>query len=341
MSGLWVRELGSSRPRRHVGGRGSCFDRCRGGTPGCEPLEPRALLAAAPVPAGVEFRVNSQSTGSQELFSEAPHAVDADADGDFVVTWSSSGQDGSGWGVYARRLAADGTPRGVEFRVNQVTANNQWYPNVAVDADGDFVVVWASDLQDGGGSGVYARRYTAAGAPAGNEFRVNTTTAGDQRHPTVSMDADGDFVVAWSGYHQAGGAGWDVYARRYSAAGAAQGSEFRVNATTAGNQQYAALAADDAGDFVVTWTTDGQDGAGTAVYARRYSAAGSALAGEFRVNTATAGNQQFSRVAADADGDFVVAWASAGQDGSGRGVYAQRYTAAGAKRGVESRVNEV
>src|SRR5215207_1789663 len=167
MSGLWVRELRSSRPRRRVGGQGSYFGQRCGVAPRCEPLESRALLAAAPVPAGAEFRVNVQTTGSQELFSEAPHAVAADADGDFVVTWSSSGQDGSGWGVYARRYAADGTPRGAEFLVNQVTANNQWYPNVATDAVGNFVVVWASDLQDGGGSGVFARRYTAAGAPAG------------------------------------------------------------------------------------------------------------------------------------------------------------------------------
>ena len=306
-----------------------------------ERLESRTLLAAAPIAAGAEFRVNTSVSGSQELFAEAPHAVAADADGDFVVAWSSSGQDGSSWGVYAQRYAADGVARGAEFRVNQATSNSQWHPNVASDGAGNFVVAWTSNSQDGGGDGVYARRFSAAGAPLGDEFRVNTTSTGDQRHPSIAMASNGAFAVTWSGYAQLEGAGWDVYAQRFTAAGTAAGPEFRVNATTAGDQQFGAASADDAGNLVVTWTTDGQDGSGTAVYARRFSAAGAPLNGEFRVNTATAGNQHYSRVAADADGDFVVAWASANQDGSGRGIYAQRYSAAGAKQGAEFLVNQV
>ena len=34
-----------------------------------------------------------------------------DAAGNFVVTWSSNGQDGNGWGVYARRYDAAGVAR--------------------------------------------------------------------------------------------------------------------------------------------------------------------------------------------------------------------------------------
>jgi hypothetical protein len=155
------------------------------------------------------------------------------------------------------------------------------------------------------------------------------------------MDAGGAFLVAWSGFAQPGGEGWDVYAQRYDAAGARQGSEFRVNATTAGDQQYPAVALDGAGNSVITWTTAGQDGAGTAVYARRFGAAGAAQGAEFRVNATTTGDQQYSRVSADATGNFVIAWASAGQDGSGRGIYAQRFSANGAKRGGEFQVNQV
>jgi hypothetical protein len=307
-----------------------------------EALERRALRAAVapPVaPIGPEFRVNTNTAGSQEFFSEAPHAVAASAGGDFVVVWSSSGQDGSSWGVYGQQYDADGAPRGAEFRVNETSSNSQWYPTVAADDAGDFVVAWTSYFQDGSQSGVYARRYDAAGEPQGGEFAVNTTTVGDQRHASVAADADGDFVIVWAGA-SLGGTGWDIYGQRYSAAGARRGGEFRVNGTTGGDQQYAAVAVDADGDFVVTWTGDGQDGSGTAVFGRRYDAGGAAQGSEFRVNTFTAGNQQYARVAADRAGDFVVAWASAGQDGSGRGVYAQRYAASGAKLGDEFRVNE-
>src|SRR5207248_8684973 len=66
------------------------------------------------------------------------------------------------------------------------------------------------------------------------------------------------------------------------------------------------------------------------VYAQRYTAAGTPLGGEFQVNTSTSLYQRQPAVAADADGDFVVAWQDGaafvnGQDGSLYGVYAQRY----------------
>ena len=67
----------------------------------------------------------------------------------------SSGQDGSGFGVYAQRYNASGAAVGSEFRVNTTTASNQSAPSVAVDADGDFVVAWQSSGQDGSSFGVY------------------------------------------------------------------------------------------------------------------------------------------------------------------------------------------
>ena len=88
-----------------------------------------------------------------------------------------------------------------------------------MDANGDFVVVWQSDQQDGSMLGVFGQRFNAAGGKAGGEFGVNTYTLDKQINPTVAMDAAGDFVVAWSSFGQ-DGSGYGVYARRYNAAGA-------------------------------------------------------------------------------------------------------------------------
>ena len=144
-----------------------------------------------------------------------------DADGDFVVTWSSNGQDGSDLGVYAQRFDASGTPRGFEFRVNQFTTGQQAFSKVAMDAAGDFVIVWSSDGQDGSDTGVYARRYDADGISRGNEFRVNQATTAGQRNPAVAMSPTGDFVVCWASYHSAIPA--NIYARRYDATGSCGG----------------------------------------------------------------------------------------------------------------------
>lgn len=295
-----------------------------------EPLEDRALLSVAP--AGAEFQVNTYTTGNQYI-----PRVAMDPAGDSVVTWASYGQDGSGYGVYAQRYNAAGAKEGSEFQVNTTTARNQVYPSVAMDAAGDFVIAWASYDQDGSGYGIYAQRYNAAGTAEGGEFHVSTTTAGDQSFPTVAMDAAGDFVIAWDS--DQGGTKYGIYAQRYNAAGTAEGGQFQVNTYTADNTTFPSIAMDSAGDFVIAWTSYGQDGSGYGIYAQRYNAAGTAEGSEFRVNTFTASNQTYPTVGMDPAGDFVIGWESDTEDGSGYGVYAQRYSAAGTAVGGEFQVN--
>ena len=60
---------------------------------------------------------------------------------------------------------------------------------------------------------------------------------------------------------------------------------------------------------------------------------------ETLVNTTTANDQIQPTITALTDGGWVVSWSSLGQDGSDYGVYQQRYSAAGATVGSETRVN--
>src|SRR5688500_12532494 len=110
--------------------------------------------ARSQVRVGPEFRVNAHTTGSQ-----AHPSVAAPPRGGIVVAWQSAGQDGSGYGVFARRYDALGNAVGAEFQVNAYTPGDQKAPAVAVDPDGRLLVAWTSDGQDGSGSGVFARRY--------------------------------------------------------------------------------------------------------------------------------------------------------------------------------------
>ena len=291
--------------------------------------------ALAKVPAGGEFRVNTFTTGSQ-----LTPAIALDADGDFVVVWQSTGQDpGGSTGVYAQRYNAAGVPQGGEFRVNTYTTGHQGGPDIAMDADGDFVITWRGFGQPGDSYDIYAQRYSAAGVAQGSEFLVNTYTTGYQDGPAIAMDADGDFVVSWLSRGGQDTSGLGVYAQRFNAAGVPQGGEFQVNSFTTGDQKNPAIAMDADGDFVVSWHSDGQDSSGEGIYAQRYNASGVAQGGEFQVNTFTTNNQRFAAIAMDSDGDFVVSWFSFEQDGSGNGIYAQRYNAAGLAQGSEFQVN--
>jgi hypothetical protein len=279
--------------------------------------------AVRPQPVGPEFRVTTAAG-----FQNHPD-VASDGDGDFVVVWASNGGGvREPYDVYARRYDSAGNPRGDEFKVNAIDAEYYATPAVAMDAAGNFVVVWRSDYE------ISARLYDAAGQPRGGEFRVNTFTAGAQEYPSVAMDDDGDFVVAWQSEGQ-DGSQEGIYARRYDASGAAVGSEFGVNTTTAWSQELPSVAMDADGDFVVAWVSAMQDGT-LDVYVRRYEVSGAPKGGEFRVNESIAGEQGYPSVAMDRAGNFAVAWDSLVPDQWSR-VYVRRYDAAGVAKSGEFR----
>ena len=69
------------------------------------------------------------------------------------------------WHLEDRRLLAL-TPVGAEFLVNTETLSDQQLPSTAMDADGDFVVVWESIDQDGDDWWIFGQRYAVDGTPA-------------------------------------------------------------------------------------------------------------------------------------------------------------------------------
>src|SRR6185369_9063168 len=88
------------------------------------------------------------------------------------------------------------------------------------------------------------------------------------------------------------------------------------------------------------WESFSQEAGNAGIYGQRVGAAGP-MGAEFHVNTYTTGHQREPWVAADPSGAFVVFWSSQGQDGSGYGVYGQRYDAQGAPAGSEFAVNTI
>ncbi|MBM4088260.1 MAG: hypothetical protein FJ276_02340 [Planctomycetes bacterium] len=220
----------------------------------------------------IPFNVTAQTSVRGE-----PAIAMHPSSGQFVITWSSDGQDGDGRGVFAQRFRTVSNQvyrEGPEFQVNTFASGDQTASSVGMDADGDFVVSWHSQGQDGDGNGIYAKRFSAAGIPRTDEFRVHTRTVGDQQSPDVAVAPTGAFVITWTGADQ-DGSGLDLYAQRFDAAGSRQGSEFRVNATVKGDQTAGDAAADGAGNLVVVWQTGAVGSGDTDIHLQRFTAAGS------------------------------------------------------------------
>jgi hypothetical protein len=282
-------------------------------------------------PQGDEFLVNTYTTGYQ-----VSPAVGMNDAGNFIIVWSGEGPGGND-GVFAKRYDASGTAQGSEFQVNTSTSDDACFPAVCIGEAGNFVIAWSSS-HGSSSFNVYAQRYDAAGIALGGEFQVNTYWDHDQWFPAVDMDGAGNFVITWASGWQDGDA-YGVYAQRYNASGIAQGSEFRVNTYTPSYQSSPSIGMDESGEFIIAWSSYGQDGSYTGVYAQRYDAFGNPQGNEFQVNTYYMNHQWYPSVGINGMGDFIIVWMSTGQDNSNDGIYAQRYNESGTAKGIEFRVN--
>ncbi len=291
-------------------------------------------LAAQPVWLGSEIPVNGTTAGAQTAPAIAPLP-----DGGFVAVWQSADQDGSGFGVYGRLFGSGGAALGGEFRLSQTTAGDQVAPSIAAAPDGTLFAAWASAGQDGDGFAIIARRFDSSGAALGDEFVVNNTTSGAQTSPRVAASG-ASFVVVWTG--PGGAEGNEIFARRFSLAGASLASETRLNTTVSGQQLQPAVAATLDGSFVAVWASEGQDGSGYAVIARRFAASGAALSGEINVPSIGVYDQSAPAVAI-LPGGFVVAWqralqANASPLGPQPAIALRLFDANGAPLGAEQPV---
>ena len=290
------------------------------------------VFAQAQIPVGADFQVNSFTN-----YPQSSPSVATDAAGNFVVVWHSLFQDGSDYGIFARRYDASGTPIGSsEFRVNSATDSAQRFPRVASSATGQLVIVWRGP--DGGGYGINARRFSSAGAPQGLDFLVNTSTMNSQSLPDVAADPSGNFVVVWQSDRQDAPYSYGVFGRLYDSAGVPRGPEFQVNTHTTGRQIRPSVAMDAAGGFVVVWASDDQDGSSTGIFGQRFDASGVRVGPEFPVNSYVDQGQFRPSVASDASGNFVVTWWSQ-LPGATTGIRAQRFNAAGSAVGGEFQVD--
>jgi hypothetical protein len=279
------------------------------------------------------FLVNLTTAGAQ-----GEPAIGRDDRGNFVVVWTSYGQDGDSAGIFGRVFGSSGAPLTGEFQVNEHTPSWQRKPALSVSGEGNFVVAWESNYQDGDYLGVFARQMSPSGAPLGGEFPVNLFTTGQQREASVATDLRGNFVVTWHSYGQ-DGSGSGIIGRRFGRKGAPISGEFIVNEWTTSTQKAPRIAMHPTGEFVVTWRTFNADGSGYGVAARRFHLDGDAAGPEILVNEWTTGWQQRSDVEMDAAGNFVVVWDSYDQYGEDVGLFARVVDAGGIPAGGEFQVN--
>lgn len=234
-----------------------------------------------------------------------------------VLVWEDD-RDNNGYSeIFAQRIAPDGTLVGNETTVNATGDGQQRNPAAAMDAAGNFVVVWEDDQDGNGYYQIMARGFTPAGDSQFADMTVNSVDDGQQRAPAIDMDPKGNFVVVWEDDQDENGV-YQILARGFNPDGTQRFAARTVNSVAAGQQLKPTIALDGLGRFVVAWEDD-QDGNGFyQILARGFDPDGGSRFSDLTVNSASAGQQRRPSMAMDSIGRFVVAWED---DEDGNNVY--------------------
>lgn len=241
------------------------------------------------------------------------------------------------------------------FLANDYTPDSQDTADVTILSDGRILVVWESFSQDTingepaafffgtpvslKDDSIIGRIFEADGTPsAQGEFLINTFDTGGQRNVAVTALNDGGFAVTYESWF-ADNSGFAVSAQLFDSDGEKVGSEIQVNSFTTGSQQAPAIVQRDDGLIVVAYESAREvDGQG--IYVQVIDYLGQRIGPELQVNTFTTGAQTQPEITLLSGGRYVVTWQSAGQDGSGQGIYAQMFKKDGTKVGREFKVNK-
>jgi hypothetical protein len=282
-----------------------------------------------------ELSVNPVSSGQQR-----DPAGGMASNGRAVVVWEDD-QDGNGYyEIHGRRFNAAGAAVGGEIIVNQESDGNQRNPDVAVAADGSFVVVWEDDRDDNGYYEIFARRFNANGVALTGDIAVNAVSDGQQYAPRAAVASDGRFVVVWEDDQDSNGY-YEVLARRVSAAGTVSGGNIVVNSVSDGQQRRPDVGMASDGRFVVVWEDDQDDNGYYEIFTRRFNANGTAMAGQTTINQDSDGQQRYPRVHANASFEFAVVWQDDRDSNGYYEAFARAFRSNGAPRANEITVNAV
>jgi carbonic anhydrase/acetyltransferase-like protein (isoleucine patch superfamily) len=246
-----------------------------------------------------------------------PHDVAMAPAGDFVVSTLS----------YQRWLSVapfdrDGNQLADWFEVDDLGGGRDEAPVLAINASGDYLVVWTRKAGEGSPTRVMGQRFTNEGRPADTAFEISTNRSSHKVRPDAAIAPDGSFAVVWESEGQDGDSA-GIFGQRFDSLGGRRGVEFRVNTVTVDSQSDPTVAIGATGRFFVAWTSHGQDGSEDGVFGRFFDAAQQQAGTEVQVNVRTAGSQARPAVAMAANGSLLAVWEGEPAEGGGSDIFAR------------------
>lgn len=254
---------------------------------------------------GQYFQNNGSASGNNfkvsintEQNNSGNSSVDMNKRGDFIAVWENNYQISRH--IYAQLYDKNRDPVGNNIQVNDNTVSNHIFPDVAMDDNRNFVIVWQEERS--GQYDIYAQRFNADGNPLWGNFKVNDeTNSTNQMHPAIAMDAQGNFIIAWNDWRDGA---VNIYCQQFDYNGTKINFNFKVNDDAGANGiTYPDAAMDDEGNFVIVWPHNL-----TGIYGQLFDTTGNKSKTNFKIDSGEGNTRQLLPSVAMADNQLYTSW---------------------------------
>jgi VCBS repeat-containing protein len=169
------------------------------------------------------------------------------------------------------------------------------------------LAVWNSYDQDGDSGGIFGQQLDNQGQLLGTELQINHTTKNNQAEPSVAVNGNGFYLVAWRGPGSDSDQE-DIFTRCLDPNRTAVTEDIQINVNTAGSQVLPRVAGSKNGNFMVVWENEDHPNATKSVICGRLIGPdGQPLTDELLLSDRSY-NCRYGNVDMRDNGDFVVVW---------------------------------
>ena len=262
----------------------------------------------------------------QDAVEQSAPAVIADGVGGAFVVWQD--KRAGDWDIYGQRLDGDGNRLWTDLKINSDSGgSSQITPDIALDDEGNLIVVWADDRN--GNWDIYAQRISSTRSKLWtSDICINRDDSGsDQNAPSVAVGQNAGIFVVWSDGRDEGR---HIYGQSISSAGLyLWANDVRVGTNPDLNSQYRPeLATYEGGGAIVVWGNS-KHSSDDGLYAQRLNNEGDQLWPD-EMRLATSSNIVGMEVQVDTNNGAFVTW----------GIYGPLYMETFVQR-IDSNGNEL
>jgi hypothetical protein len=229
-----------------------------------------------------------------------------------------------------------------DFRVNHVPATlNLLYPSVAVDAQGNFNIVWTNLRREKGSNrtlfNIYCQRYNYNAEALGKNFRVNLNPD-TANMPSIAAQSSGRFAVCW---RELNGMYPNIYFRLFNSEGVPLISPLKINDSITGQFSVPAVGVDLCGKYTVAWKQRRGIEPAYKIFYQQFDSLGNKHGNNVRVDDYDNSNKERPAITIRKDNSFIITWDDQRIPGANPHIFMQIFDPGGNPIGANQRVSEI